>query len=67
MEVFGERLHLWVPEAADEAAARQTLAALAARAGLPPIEGRVITPSLEDVFIARLAELAPAAPAGALA
>ena len=26
VEVFGERLHLWVPEAADEAAARQTLA-----------------------------------------
>jgi ABC-2 type transport system ATP-binding protein len=67
VEVFGERLHLWVPEAADEAAARQTLAALAAVAGLPPIEGRVITPSLEDVFIARLAEQAPAAPAGALA
>ncbi len=65
VEVFGERLHLWVPEAADEAAARQTLAALAAQAGLPPIEGRVITPSLEDVFIARLAELDPATPAGA--
>ena len=41
------------------------LAALAAQAGLPPIEGRVITPSLEDVFIARLAELDPATPAGA--
>jgi len=67
VEVFGERLHLWVPEAADEAAARQALAALAAQAGLPPIEGRVITPSLEDVFIARLAELAPAAPTGAVA
>jgi len=67
VEVFGERLHLWVPEAADEAAARQTVAALAARAGVPPIEGRVITPSLEDVFIARLAEQAPATPAGALA
>ncbi|MEP7118268.1 MAG: ABC transporter ATP-binding protein [Acidobacteriota bacterium] len=66
VEVFGERLHLWLPEAADERAARQALAALAARAGLPPIEGHVITPSLEDVFIARLAELDPAAPAGAL-
>jgi ABC-2 type transport system ATP-binding protein len=67
VEVFGERLHLWMPGAVDEAAARQTLAALAAQAGLPPIDGRVITPSLEDVFIARLAEQAPAAPAGALA
>ncbi|HUU33778.1 MAG TPA: ABC transporter ATP-binding protein [Vicinamibacterales bacterium] len=67
VEVFGERLHLWLPAAADEAAAVQALAALAAKAGLPPIEGRVITPSLEDVFIARLAELAPATPAGALA
>jgi ABC-2 type transport system ATP-binding protein len=65
VEVFGERLHLWAPEAADEAAAREALAALTATAGLPPIEGRVITPSLEDVFIARLAEIDRATPAGA--
>jgi len=64
VEVFGERLHIWVPEATDEAAAQRALAALAAQAGVPAIEGRAITPTLEDVFIARLAELEPAAPAG---
>ena len=67
VEVFGERLHLWMPDAADEAAARQTLADARGTGRPAPIEGRVITPSLEDVFIARLAELDPAAPAGALA
>ena len=67
VEVFGERLHVWVPEAADEAAAQQALAALTAKAGLPPIEGRVITPSLEDVFIARLAALDATSPAEAVA
>lgn len=66
VEVFGERLHIWVPDAADEAAAWHALEALAARAGVPRIEGRVITPSLEDVFIARLAEI-DAAPAGVVA
>lgn len=67
VEVFGERLHIWVPEAADEAAAQRALATLAAQAGVPPIDGRLITPTLEDVFIARLAELAPATPAGTAA
>lgn len=67
VEVFGERLHAWVPDAADEAVAARTLDAVAARAGVPRIEGRVITPSLEDVFIARLAELDAAAPAGTVA
>jgi len=65
VEVFGERLHVWVPEAATEGAAQQALTALAAQAGLPPIAGRAITPSLEDVFIARLAEQDAATPAGA--
>jgi ABC-2 type transport system ATP-binding protein len=67
VEVFGERLHAWVPDAADEAAAWRTLTALAARAGVPAIDGRVITPTLEDVFIARLAEIDAATPAGAVA
>ena len=67
VEVFGERLHAWVPEAADESAAWRALEALAARAGVPRIEGRVITPSLEDVFIARLAEIETATPAGVVA
>ncbi len=64
VEVFGERLHVWLTATTDEAAHRE-LAALAVRAGVPPINGRVITPSLEDVFIAKLADLAVAAPAGA--
>ena len=67
VEVFGERLHVWVPDAADEAAAWRSLEALAAKAGVPRIEGRVITPSLEDVFIARLAEIDAATPAGVVA
>lgn len=67
VEVFGERLHAWVPDAADEAAAWRTLEALAGQAGVPRIDGRVITPSLEDVFIARLAELDAAQSAGAVA
>lgn len=67
VEVFGERLHAWVPEAADEASAWRALETLAARAGVPRIEGRVITPSLEDVFIARLAEIDAATPAGVVA
>jgi ABC-2 type transport system ATP-binding protein len=67
VEVFGERLHVWLPGAADEAAARQTFAAVVARAGVPAFEARVITPSLEDVFIARLAEVDAATPAGSAA
>ena len=67
VEVFGERLHAWVPEAADEASAWRALEALAARAGVPRIEGRVITPSLEDVFIARLAAIDAATPSGVIA
>ncbi|MEZ5417470.1 MAG: ABC transporter ATP-binding protein [Vicinamibacterales bacterium] len=67
VEVFGERLHAWVPDAADAAAAWRTLAQVAARAGVPVLDGRVITPSLEDVFIARLADSHAAAPAGTVA
>lgn len=64
VEVFGERLHVWLPDAATEPDAHQQLAALTTHAGLAPFDGRVITPSLEDVFIARLADLETAAPAG---
>ncbi len=64
VEVFGERLHVWLEDATSEPDARQQLARLTARAGLPPFDGRLITPSLEDVFIARLAALDAAAPAG---
>ncbi len=64
VEVFGERLHIWLTTAANDADAHQQLAALITRAGLAPFDGRIITPSLEDVFIARLADLETAAPAG---
>jgi ABC-2 type transport system ATP-binding protein len=67
VEVFGERLHVWMSDAADEAHARRDLAALAARAGIAAFDGRVITPTLEDVFIARLAALEAAAPTGTVA
>ncbi len=65
VEVFGERLHVWLTDATSEADAHHQLTRLAARAAVPPIEGRIITPSLEDVFIAKLADLDIAAPAGA--
>jgi ABC-2 type transport system ATP-binding protein len=64
-EVFGERLHVWFADAHSEDDARQQLGALAAQAQVAPFEGRIITPSLEDVFIARLADLPAAEPAGA--
>jgi hypothetical protein len=54
-------------DAADEGGARRDLAALAARAGVPPFDGRVITPTLEDVFIAKLAALDAVAPTGTVA
>ncbi|MGD9905176.1 MAG: ATP-binding cassette domain-containing protein [Vicinamibacterales bacterium] len=63
VEVFGERLHVWLESARSDDEARQMLAELAGAAGLPPFEGRVITPSLEDVFIAKLADLPVDAPA----
>jgi ABC-2 type transport system ATP-binding protein len=64
VEVFGERLHVWLPATTAAAEVDRTLAAMAASAGVSPFGGRVITPALEDVFIAKLAEIA-AAPPGA--
>jgi ABC-2 type transport system ATP-binding protein len=64
-EVFGERLHIWFDDVVTEAQAMEQLRALAAHAGVPPFEGRLITPSLEDVFITKLAGLPAAEPAGA--
>jgi ABC-2 type transport system ATP-binding protein len=65
-EVFGERLHVWLDAATTEDDAFRQLRAMTTSAGLPPFDGRVITPTLEDVFIAKLADLeAAAAPAGA--
>lgn len=56
VEVFGERLHVWLTATTEDAAHRE-LAALVQRAGVDPFDGRIITPSLEDVFIAKLADL----------
>ena len=54
-QTFGDRLHVWV-DAADPAAADHAIRDAAATAGLDATGIRPILPSLEDVFIARLAE-----------
>ena len=51
--MFGDRLHLTVD---DEAAAGPRIAAALRAAGHEPGEIRRIVPSLEDVFIERIAE-----------
>ena len=55
-EVFGDRVHVWTSEhtATGAAALDATVAAL-----LPGARLRPITPSLEDVYIARLSETRP--------
>jgi ABC-2 type transport system ATP-binding protein len=54
-QVFGDRLHVWLEEADADRAAR-TLAAIINQTRLAPMSVRRVTPSLEDVFIARLAQ-----------
>jgi ABC-2 type transport system ATP-binding protein len=51
-QVFGDRLHVWAA-AADETDAERI------RTILPGSQVRTITPSLEDVYIARMTELRP--------
>ena len=53
VQVFGDRLHVWA-DAARPADAEAEFAGVAARAGVSPTGVRVIVPSLEDVFIAKL-------------
>ena len=53
-QVFGDRLHVWI-DGADRDAAARTLGAATTAAGVAPTGSRAIVPSLEDVFIARLA------------
>ena len=55
VQLFGERLHVKADAASDGAALEQALAA----AGLEVEGWRVIPPSLEDVYIDRLAALRP--------
>jgi ABC-2 type transport system ATP-binding protein len=52
-EVFGDRVHVWIggPRATTPAALHD-----AVRGVLPDARLRQITPSLEDVYIARLSE-----------
>lgn len=51
--LFGDRLHVWMEQAEGDAARRQLDAALSSSATTPTMV-RAITPSLEDVFIAKL-------------
>ena len=54
VQTFGDRLHVWM-QTADEAAAARELQSTAEQAGLTPSRIRRIVPSLEDVFISKLA------------
>jgi ABC-2 type transport system ATP-binding protein len=54
VQVFGDRLHVWSTGDSTESAI-QAFAEQASRAGLKPVSVRRIVPSLEDVFIAKLA------------
>ena len=54
--LFGDRIHLAVPDAA---AATRRVAEELATAGLALGSTRVVTPSLEDVFVAVLATPPP--------
>jgi ABC-2 type transport system ATP-binding protein len=53
-QVFGDRLHVWI-EHGDARTAEQAVAGAAKTAGIAATSIRPIVPSLEDVFIARLA------------
>ncbi|HEX6162263.1 MAG TPA: ABC transporter ATP-binding protein [Vicinamibacterales bacterium] len=53
-QVFGDRLHVWI-DSSDTAAAESALARAVAASGAAASSMRPIVPSLEDVFIARLA------------
>jgi ABC-2 type transport system ATP-binding protein len=54
VQVFGDRLHIWLHED-DEGAARWQLDAAFTGSQVTPASLRTIVPSLEDVFISRLA------------
>ena len=53
-QVFGDRLHVWI-DRDDRDSARNVVAAAVQAAGVAATSIRPIVPSLEDVFIARLA------------
>lgn len=56
VQLFGDRLHVRVEEASESA----SLSAVLEREGIHPEAVRTITPTLEDVFIERLAMAGPA-------
>ena len=58
VQVFGDRLHVWMADA-DAEAARARLAAVAASAAIDATTIRPIVPSLEDVFISKVLQPAP--------
>jgi ABC-2 type transport system ATP-binding protein len=62
-QVFGDRVHIWLDEADRDEALRIVQEGLA-RAGVTPAGLRIITPSLEDVFIAKLARASAAGATG---
>ena len=53
VQVFGDRLHVWMTTGDRDSAVR-AFADIMTSAAVPPASVRVITPSLEDVYIARL-------------
>jgi ABC-2 type transport system ATP-binding protein len=62
-QVFGDRLHVWI-DRPDPRAAEEILNRAATAAGVEATSIRPIVPSLEDVFIARLAAEDPRATEG---
>jgi hypothetical protein len=53
VQVFGDRLHVWLDVTDADATVRQ-FSQIAADAGVTPTSVRAIVPSLEDVFISKL-------------
>jgi ABC-2 type transport system ATP-binding protein len=62
-QVFGDRVHAWIDET-DRGRASALMADAIRQSGLEASPPRIIVPSLEDVFIARLAEHGEARAAG---
>ena len=61
VQIFGDRLHVTVGAGVSDAVARETVASALAASGSPATAVAPIEPSLEDVFLARIAEAEVAA------
>jgi ABC-2 type transport system ATP-binding protein len=55
-QVFGDRLHVWMPDSNPEHA-QFTFTSIVSSVAVAPRAVRPVTPSLEDVFIAKLSDL----------